>query len=866
MDYKKPPILTILVLGINKSHNLDEMLNGLLADINKYNIDKNNLEIIISKNNLTYRAKKIARKYSNEYDFIKLYQDKDRNTFVIQDLISTLKIASGNYIWPILDDLNVYSNSLNNILKTLKYTDSEFVLMNCDIVDMKQHKYPCIQANIDLVEYTAGKELFTDFGLFYSATRLSCMLFKKAHLQVDLFKEIFSISPIYSQIFLFFISFYDKKASFLSQIIGKYKIYLPKRGFDFFQSTFIGKHKIGKKDIFLNLDKIIKYSLTKTNISFLDMFKFHETFFSKDTGQIQYSTTGGMIVSLYFEYILHISSNRIITKSVLLKNIDSIVNILSILRGQKGHDISSLYIDLILLRANLLKISSRFVYSSNMYSIYLEKCFEKTHRLNNKPSNTINNNELYNLQKAYIYYEDPIFCRQLNNSSSKSINFPRKQEEELLLTILIPTYNRVFNVEKLLKSLYTKNNLGDVKNIEILIAINNSNDGTIKICKKFERIYRNLNYIYFEEFVYSAEENISRAIPYCNGEYVHILGDDDLIIKTVYFSMLSTLYNSNVPVLIYNNTEHDDPDISKYYDDLEIGKHKMEGLYVYDDYTDIVKKYGITTTMAFISRYVIRRDLLKPMDEFISISRIYSHVFAFLSYFKDQKVVLLDMPLIARYDSQVVNRFKGLANDTGENFYYPWTTGILKHIKHSISLGVLSNDYLFNVVETISKERMFYLWKEIMIQLAKQNILYLKNFDEIEKPSPETVKLIANLLSNFKSSNTNTAYYHACLFIYIITSHSCFYKVKIYDKSSIIEKLEIIISILAGNLHDYPRLYEVEKTTSSRILSFIKQIIKKYRNRYYIPKILINLFRIIIKALLIVYTVIEKQKKKFVIM
>ncbi|NQY42192.1 MAG: glycosyltransferase [Legionellales bacterium] len=866
MLYNNQSTLTILILCRDKNKGIEKILSSLLSDIHKNQIEHSKLEILISTKNLTYRDKKIANKYSVLYDFIKLYHDKNSNQLVVQDLISAMKQASGNFLWAIQDDLSLYQNSLNHILETLECTESDFMLMNCDFVDIKDNQFPYMQANIDFVEYSKGKDLFSDFGLFYTPSKLSNIIFKKSQLQVDLYKEIYSIHPSFSQVFLFFISFCNTKSSFLSRAIGKSKIHFTNNKLFSFDTLYNSNYRIDEKNNFLNLHELIEYSTTKTNIPYLDIYNYHEILFYNNTHEIQHSTTFGLLITLYLGGILNLSSNRIIKRSKLLEKIDSIMNVLSNPNLKKEYNLSPIYLDLALIRSKIFETSSELLYSSKIYMIFLNKCFEKMLVLNNSISKKINNTDLNNLHKAYLYFEKPLICMQLNNTRSSSFSFPKKHRENLLLTVLIPTYNRVGNIKKLLKRLYTKNCFDKLENIEVLIAINNSDDGTLAVCQNYKRKYLNLNYIYFEDFVYSAEENISRSIPYCTGEYVHILGDDDLIIRDVYYSMMSTIYNSNIPVLSYNNTEHNDPDMSKYYDDLEPGKYQIESSCISEDYSKLLIKYGITTTMAFISRYIIKRSLLKPMDDFIAVSRIYSHVFAFLSYFNNQKVLLFDIPLIARYDSQVIDRFKEISSHSQGNFYYPWTTGILKHFKHSVKLGVINEEYLFKIVESTSSGRKFYLWREIMIQVANQNILYMKNFEENEKPSNETVELIADFLSFFKRNNTYTHYYHACLFIYMITSYSCYHQEKIYDEEIIIKKLELIVSLLVGNLHHYPKPYKLEKKSYSKFALLTKNMIEMYKKSSTTLNPLKICYNIIIWLSVRIHSVIRKFTNKFILM
>jgi glycosyltransferase involved in cell wall biosynthesis len=221
------------------------------------------------------------------------------------------------------------------------------------------------------------------------------------------------------------------------------------------------------------------------------------------------------------------------------------------------------------------------------------------------------------------------------SSLENLVNTPKMTTIPPILTILVPTYNRVFQLQNLLESFFLRPLDPD---IEILVAINASNDGTKAIAEIYKEKIPNLKNIYFEEFLHSAEENISRSFQYCSGKYVFILGDDDPLLMGTFDLMISILRNdkSNLPALIFNNISSSNAVINFFE---RVGNpsfislaniDETEKKIWYSDYSELLKELGVTGLMAFISRYIIRRDLVRDFSSHINVSRIYSHVFSFL--------------------------------------------------------------------------------------------------------------------------------------------------------------------------------------------------------------------------------------------
>ncbi|WP_440694031.1 glycosyltransferase family 2 protein [Candidatus Pelagibacter sp. HIMB1695] len=128
----------------------------------------------------------------------------------------------------------------------------------------------------------------------------------------------------------------------------------------------------------------------------------------------------------------------------------------------------------------------------------------------------------------------------------------------LKLSICIPTFNRAKYLNNLLNSIYiTKSPF--LANTEICISDNNSSDKTENVVKSFDDKL-NINYKKQNTNIGLAK-NILKVVDLAKGEFVWILGDDDLILKNS-FEKINKIFKSNADVdFIYVNAYN----ISKEY-------------------------------------------------------------------------------------------------------------------------------------------------------------------------------------------------------------------------------------------------------------------------------------------------------------
>lgn len=103
-------------------------------------------------------------------------------------------------------------------------------------------------------------------------------------------------------------------------------------------------------------------------------------------------------------------------------------------------------------------------------------------------------------------------------------------------TIGIPTYNRLIDLKRNLESIC--NQIGDNKEIELLISDNASTDGTEALVREYQKKYSYITYFKNKENL-GVSKNINLVFKRASGKYCMLHGDDDLYLP----DSISTIIN-----------------------------------------------------------------------------------------------------------------------------------------------------------------------------------------------------------------------------------------------------------------------------------------------------------------------------------
>jgi len=125
-----------------------------------------------------------------------------------------------------------------------------------------------------------------------------------------------------------------------------------------------------------------------------------------------------------------------------------------------------------------------------------------------------------------------------------------------VLSICIPTYNRLSYLRELVGSLLPQIDRTKSGAIEILVSNNVSTDGTAAFCETISRPYFRF---WTNEVNIGGDRNFLKCIREAKGTYVWLVGDDDLVPEGAIAKVLAII-NGSHPDLIASMDEKSGPD------------------------------------------------------------------------------------------------------------------------------------------------------------------------------------------------------------------------------------------------------------------------------------------------------------------
>jgi len=132
---------------------------------------------------------------------------------------------------------------------------------------------------------------------------------------------------------------------------------------------------------------------------------------------------------------------------------------------------------------------------------------------------------------------------ELHNSVKSNTN-------AYLITICIPTYNRVVDLKTCLYPILLK--YGNSDDVEIIVIDNGSDDKTSDYLIA-NNIYSNTNF-YTRECNAGFDINVLDCYYKANGKYVHFLGDDDILVTEAFDDLLEIIRNNMPDVIVSDYT------------------------------------------------------------------------------------------------------------------------------------------------------------------------------------------------------------------------------------------------------------------------------------------------------------------------
>lgn len=218
-----------------------------------------------------------------------------------------------------------------------------------------------------------------------------------------------------------------------------------------------------------------------------------------------------------------------------------------------------------------------------------------------------------------------------------------------LLSICIPTFNRPEmlknTIENLIQNIYSKD---FVK--EILIVDNSEKNDSKDIVENYLKNFNKIRYIK-NEINIGAEGNFRKSIHESLGEYVWIIGDDDVLEERTK-NILEKKFSQNFDCLIAN--------YSVYDFNLEnpiINKVLNGSTDTYNDKNNILKEFGLK--FSFISTIIFKKKLFESRNN-SAYSKFEKYGLSFLVFVYS---IFIDPKNVVFFEKESLVRQRGFNND-----------------------------------------------------------------------------------------------------------------------------------------------------------------------------------------------------------
>lgn len=166
-----------------------------------------------------------------------------------------------------------------------------------------------------------------------------------------------------------------------------------------------------------------------------------------------------------------------------------------------------------------------------------------------------------------------------------------------VLSICIPTYNRVSFIERLLSGLLPQV-VAEAGRVEVIISDNASTDGTDVLVKSLIEKYGFIKYFRNDDNK-GADYNIARAFWLGGGKYIWVLGDDEVVAEGAVGKILHYVTNVDFNLVYIKGCYF------KNEFDPRSGMDAKLKVYVFQDSVEFAKQVGSDFT--FISSIVVNR-------------------------------------------------------------------------------------------------------------------------------------------------------------------------------------------------------------------------------------------------------------------
>lgn len=288
------------------------------------------------------------------------------------------------------------------------------------------------------------------------------------------------------------------------------------------------------------------------------------------------------------------------------------------------------------------------------------------------------------------------------------------------LTVLIPTRNRASHLGLLINSLQTYLAKAEIE-WEIVVSNNHSKDDTAALLEAINERDSRIRTVSPERPLETAEENLCFGVCQAKGEYIWLLGDDDIPEGPGVYALFEAINKRSYDFIVFNSRGIDNS--GEIYSAQRIPCIGKTWETTIDSF---IVHQGFMYTLAGFSICILRRKYFDPkiFDEYCAISPIYSHVTTFVDCFSGRPMLFVNLPLVRYRRNQYAEGQKGhwesVAERAGKFEKFFWTIGFIRQVEHLISRGKLSYEHIYYSIEQSDTDRfrlIYYIAFMMSLQL-----------------------------------------------------------------------------------------------------------------------------------------------------
>lgn len=290
-----------------------------------------------------------------------------------------------------------------------------------------------------------------------------------------------------------------------------------------------------------------------------------------------------------------------------------------------------------------------------------------------------------------------------------------------ILTIAIPTYNRASYLDLCLENI-CKQSIKYSNIIEIIVSDNCSNDNTSEIVNKYINFGNDIKYIKNDKNI-GPDGNFLQCLNFSTGKYLHIIGDDDILLPGSLGIILKYISNDDYGVIYLNSYSFD-----KDYSYTKKKKKIKISTNIYKNKNNFIDEINIMFT--FISGNIVNKKFIQKNIEHdkllnTGIIQFYWYVSAALNC--DKNLYINDYCVAAKAENtggysvckvfgvnlvDALNYFEkfGLSKKTNNKFRKILLTDFLPIfiLKQKKNTGKFSSDDFYSLLYPVHKNTAYF--------------------------------------------------------------------------------------------------------------------------------------------------------------